>query len=111
MEILRVKETSTIKMVYFSISAPGAVRGNHYHVRKTEWLSVVKGSAKLVCEDHSTKIKEELILSDDEPKVVRISPMVSHAVKNVGYDDMYLIVASSEIFDPNNPDTQRDNLL
>lgn len=101
----------TIKQVYFTISSPGAVRGNHYHLRKTEWLAVVRGSAKLVCEDPFKKTKEELMLSGDEPKAVRISPLISHAVKNVGQEDLYLIVAGSEVFDPGNPDVQRDNLL
>ncbi len=111
-EIFRETGTDhTIKQVYFSISSPGAVRGNHYHLRKTEWLAVVKGSAKMVCEDQFLKTKEELMLSGDEPKAVRISPLISHAVKNIGNEDLYLIVAGSEEYDPDNPDIQRDNLL
>jgi UDP-2-acetamido-2,6-beta-L-arabino-hexul-4-ose reductase len=112
LDILRDNEINgCIKQVYFSISNPGTVRGNHYHLRKIEWLSVIKGSAKMICEDIVTKVKKEIILSDDKPTLVKVSPFTSHAIKNIGNEDMYLLVAASEVFDPINPDVTRDNLL
>lgn len=112
LEILKANEiTEDMKQVYFSISKPGAVRGNHYHTRKIEWFSVVKGTAKMICEDNVTKEKTEIILTEGNPTVVKISPPVSHALQNIGEDDMYLIVVANEVFDPKDADTYRVNLV
>jgi len=51
-----------------------------------------------------------MILSDIEPMVVKIDPHISHAIQNIGEDDMFLIVVASEVFDPKDPDTYRSNL-
>jgi UDP-2-acetamido-2,6-beta-L-arabino-hexul-4-ose reductase len=110
LEILKDNEiTESMKQVYFSTTKPGAVRGGHYHHRKIEWFSVVKGKAKIICEDITTKDKKEVILTESEPKVLKIGPPVSHAIHNIGEDDMYLIIVASEVFDPKDPDTYRSN--
>lgn len=105
-EILRDDEIKEeIKQVYFSTSKPGVIRGNHYHKRKVEWFSVVTGKAKLVLEDNESKEREELILSDDKPGIVKITPNISHAIQNIGEDKMYLIVIVNEVFNPDDADT------
>ena len=111
-EILRDDEIKEeIKQVYFSISKPGVIRGNHYHKHKVEWFSVVKGKAKLVLEDSESKKREELILSEDTPAIVKIPPNISHAIQNIGDDAMYLIVIVNEVFDPDDADTFYVNLI
>ena len=105
-EILRDDEIKEeIRQVYFSASKPGAIRGNHYHKRKVEWFSVVKGKAKLVLEDNESNKREELILSDDTPAIVKIMPNITHAIQNIGDDVMYLIVIVNEVFNPDDADT------
>jgi len=105
-EILRRdKIQEDIKQIYFSITVPGAVRGNHYHKRKVEWFCVLKGVARLLMEDNNTKERKELILYGDCPKVVKIPPNVTHAIENIGDEDMYLMVIANEVFDPRDPDT------
>lgn len=111
-EILRDDEIKEeIKQVYFSASKPGAIRGNHYHKRKVEWFSVVKGKAKLVLEDNESNKREELILSEDTPAIVKVSPNISHAIQNIGKDEMYLIVIVNEVFNPDDADTFYVNLI
>lgn len=111
-EILKdTDNTKEIKQVYSSSSKPGSVRGNHYHMSKIEWLSVIRGKARLICEDNNTKEKEELIISDDFPMVVEIRPYVSHAIQNIGNEDMYLLVITNKIFDQKNPDVYIANLI
>lgn len=111
-EILREDEIKeAIKQVYFSISKHGAIRGNHYHKRKVEWFSVVKGKAKLVLEDNNLEERKELILSGDEPSIVKITPSISHAIQNIGDDDMYLIVIVNEVFNPDDTDTFYVNII
>jgi len=112
LEILRDDEIEEeIKQVYYSTSKPGIIRGNHFHKRKVEWFSVVKGKAKLILEDNESKKREELVLSDDEPTIVKITPNVSHAIQNIGYDEMHLIVIVNEVFDPHATDTFYVNLI
>jgi UDP-2-acetamido-2,6-beta-L-arabino-hexul-4-ose reductase len=105
-EILRADEVKEeMKQIYFSTSKPNAIRGNHYHKHKVEWFSVVKGKAKLVLEDNESKEREELILLDDTPAIVKIPPNISHAIQNIGDDEMYLIVIVNEVFNPDDADT------
>lgn len=105
-EILRDDEIQeAIKQIYFSTSKPNAIRGNHYHKHKVEWFSVVKGKAKLVLEDNESKEKAEVILLDDTPAIVKIPPNISHAIQNIGEDEMYLIVIVNEVFNPDKADT------
>ena len=94
-----------IKNIYFSISKPGAIRGNHYHKRKTEWFCTVKGKARLILGDNKSREKRELILSGDDPTTIKIPPNVTHLIENIGGDEMHLIVIVNEVFNPDDPDT------
>ncbi len=105
-EILKSGEgEEEIRQVYFSTSKCGAIRGNHYHKRKVEWFSVVKGKARLVVEDTKSKARKTLVLSGDSPAIVKIPPNISHAIHNIGDDEMYLVIIVNEVFDPNDTDT------
>lgn len=86
-------------------SKPGAIRGNHYHTRKTEWFCVILGKAKLVLEDAKTGERKEIILDENDLQVIEIGPNIYHALQNIGSDIMYLLHYVDEPFDPNNPDT------
>lgn len=111
-EVLKDNEISeNIKHIYFSTSKPGAIRGGHYHKLKVEWFCVIKGQAKLVLEDILTKEREEIDMKGDKPMIVKLDPGVSHAIKNVGDDEMYLIAISSEVFNPKEPDTYTAKLF
>lgn len=105
-EVLRddqIKEE--IKHIYLTVSKAGAIRGNHYHTRKTEWFCVMQGEAKLTLEDNKSGEIKELILSGDEPQTVSIPANVTHVVQNIGSGDMYMLAISDEVFDQNDPDT------
>lgn len=106
LEILRSDEINEdIQQIYFSTSKHGAVRGGHYHKKKVEWFCVVKGKAKLVLEDNDLKEKEEMILSGDNPSIIKVPPNISHVIENIGDNEMHLIVISNEVFDPHDTDT------
>lgn len=105
-EVLRDDEIKeNINQVYFSISKPNAIRGNHYHKRKVEWFSVVDGVGTLILEDIKSNVKEKLTLTGKTPAIVKIKPGIAHAIQNTGHEDMYLIVISSEVFNPEEQDT------
>ena len=111
-EILRKDEINEdIAQIHFSVSKPGMVRGNHYHNRKVEWFCVVEGAALLLLEDIHSLEKVELVLSGAKPQVVKIPPTVTHAIKNIGNNSMYLVVANNEVFDPVDTDTHSRVIL
>lgn len=110
-EILRQdKIQHEIKQVYFSISKKGAVRGNHYHKRKIEWFSVIKGTGKIILKNKRTNKEHISILNGNKPAIVKIEPYISHAIQNIGKEDMYLIVIVNEIFDIKDPDTYHETI-
>lgn len=111
-EILRRDEIQRDMMHIYSVIAKlDAVRGNHFHKRKTEWFFIVKGTAKFVLEDNISKERKELILTDKRPTVLEIGPNVSHALKNVGEDELYFIAIVDEVFNPKDPDTFANAIL
>lgn len=111
-EVLRDDEIKeNMNQIYFSISKPDAIRGNHYHERKIEWFSVVKGKGMMILKNRSSNKKEKHILSGDKPSIIKIEPGISHALQNIGEEDMYLIVVANEVFNPNNSDTYFEKII
>lgn len=101
------KEFGIEKMaqVNLSVATPGMVKGNHYHLHKTEWYCVIKGRMKLVLKDMDSGKVSEITLGDDKLRIVKIPPRVIHGFKNIGEGDMYLIYCKDTPFDPQDPDT------
>lgn len=89
----------------YSTSKPNVVRGNHYHNRKKEYFCVIEGQAKITQKNRETGEREEQIVSGEVPEVVAIKTGWPHNIKNLGQNEMKLLVWTSEIFDPKNPDT------
>lgn len=88
----------------FSIK-PGKERGNHYHKRKWEWFSIVKGKCSLILE--SEEEKEEILLDEEKPVVVEVRPSVRHTFTNDFNEEAVVIAYIDEEFNPDDPDTFR----
>lgn len=106
-EIFRPEDLNqTIKGQFCITTAyPGKVKANHYHKRKYEWYYVVKGKMRLVLKDMKTGEKEEMVLSDQEPKILHIGPNIAHGFKNIGDEMLYLLIYNDEPFDQKDTDT------
>ena len=105
MEMLNANKTSReIKQISVASIKPGEVRGNHYHLNKTEWFLVVGGKAEYYLEDPKTKEKIRLKLNSKNPKVITVFPKIAHAVKNIDNKIIYFIEADSEIYNHEKPD-------
>jgi dTDP-4-dehydrorhamnose 3,5-epimerase-like enzyme len=91
--------------VYVFTAAPGAVKGNHYHTRKTEWFCVVWGEGVLELYERSTGQRESIVMNDKNPSVVRILPGVAHAMRNAGERDLVVLAYITEPFSAEDPDT------
>jgi dTDP-4-dehydrorhamnose 3,5-epimerase-like enzyme len=73
------------------LSAPGAVRGNHFH-RVQHEVTVVVGPARVAWR-------------------FEFPPGIAHAFENTGHETQLLIAFGTHPHDPANPDTFRDPLL
>ena len=74
---------------------PGFVRGNHYHTNATEWMLISGGSARFLSKTINEKMVNVIIIEDDKPVLLEISPNAEHAVMNKSQNDIYLVVFSS----------------
>ena len=97
--------------LHVSVAYPGKVRGNHYHTRKVEWFCVPAGQGLLLLKDQETGETQEVIMGVNNLKTIKIQPGTIHAIKNIGEDDMVLIVYATESFDPEDSDTYYEKIL
>jgi len=91
--------------VFVSRTNPGITRGNHYHHTKTEKFFVVQGTGLIRMRGVSDREIAEYLVSGHEYKVIDIPPGFTHSITNVGPDEMVTLFWSSEVFDPDHPDT------
>ncbi len=91
--------------IFVSRSKRGVVRGHHYHDTKVEKFCVVQGRAA-ICFRHvlgGPILRYEV--DGEEMKVVDIPPGYTHSIENLGDGEMVTLFWSSQIFDPQAPDT------
>jgi oxalate decarboxylase/phosphoglucose isomerase-like protein (cupin superfamily) len=87
--------------MHLASTAPGAVRGNHYHLHKQEIVIVLPGSAWSLHWDEGEDTDTQRRTFDGRTAVlVLISPGCSHAVRNDGTVPLWLVACSSEAYDP-----------
>ena len=101
-EIIRLE---TGGQVSFSTTKKEITRGNHFHTRKIERFSVIKGKALIQLRKIGTAEVFDYYLSGDEPAYVDMPIWYTHNIKNIGDDVLYTIFWINEPFDLNNPDT------
>ncbi|GAX62332.1 dTDP-4-dehydrorhamnose 3,5-epimerase and related enzymes [Candidatus Scalindua japonica] len=73
---------------------PGAVRGNHYHINKTENILIIGSTCRLLVVDNNTNEKEEKIIENSDKKLFIIPPEVTHAIENIGNETSFLLCFS-----------------
>jgi UDP-2-acetamido-2,6-beta-L-arabino-hexul-4-ose reductase len=89
----------------FSTTLPGITRGNHFHTRKIERFSVVKGKALIQLRRIGTNTVHNFYLDGDESAYVDMPIWYTHNITNIGEEILYTIFWINEAFDTNNPDT------
>lgn len=90
---------------FVSKSKPGVIRGNHYHLRKSEWFYIIQGECVLYIEDRNTKKKEERIVKAEDDVIIHMEPNKAHAFKNTGNQELILLALINEVHDQDDPDT------
>jgi len=89
---------------YFT-ARPGVTRGEHYHHSKTEKFLVIKGTAHFGFRNVMTAESSELVIRGGEAKIVETVPGWTHNIKNIGNDELIVMLWANEIFDRERPDT------
>ena len=91
--------------VFVSRTKPGITRGNHYHHTKTEKFFVVEGDGLIRMRAVEGGLVREYPVTGKAYQVIDIPPGFTHSITNIGKGEMVTLFWSSEIFDPNRPDT------
>ena len=101
-EMLKTQDSGQFS--FFTV-LPNITRGEHYHHSKTEKFLVIKGSACFKFLHLDTAETYELIVNGDKPEIVESIPGWAHNIKNIGNDEMVVMLWANENFDRSNPDT------
>jgi dTDP-4-dehydrorhamnose 3,5-epimerase-like enzyme len=107
-EILRkenLQEEKDFGQIFVTVAKPGVTKGNHYHKRKVEWFSVIRGTGKLLLKDVTSDECHEVLMGDKNMVAVKIPPNVTHAIQNIGDEMLYLLIYIDEPFNQQDPDT------
>jgi UDP-2-acetamido-2,6-beta-L-arabino-hexul-4-ose reductase len=91
--------------VSFSTTVPGITRGNHYHIRKIERFSVIKGKALIQLRRIGTDEVIDFYLDGNEPSYVDMPIWYTHNIKNIGEEELYTMFWINEFYDPKDADT------
>lgn len=100
-----VKYQSQEGQAFFSTTAPGVQRGNHYHTRKYEKFCVLSGQAVIRLRWMGDQEVVEFPVRGDEPTIVDMPLFWAHHIENVGDGDLMTLFWANEIFDPDDADT------
>ena len=101
-EIVRLE---TGGQVSFSNTKMGVTRGNHFHTRKIERFSVIKGMALIQLRKIGTTEVFDYHLSGEEPAYVDMPIWYTHNIKNIGEEELCTMFWINEFYDANDPDT------
>jgi UDP-2-acetamido-2,6-beta-L-arabino-hexul-4-ose reductase len=93
---------------HVALTAPGAVRGNHFHHRATE-VFVVIGPGLVRWRENG--VVRDVNVPEGDAMRFTVPPEIPHAIKNTGPRPMVLMAFSSQPHDRANPDTVREVLI
>jgi UDP-2-acetamido-2,6-beta-L-arabino-hexul-4-ose reductase len=91
--------------VSFSTTVQGITRGNHYHSRKIERFTVIKGKARIQLRKIGTDDVINFYLDGSEPSYVDMPVWYSHNITNMGKEELYTQFWINEWYNPEDGDT------
>jgi dTDP-4-dehydrorhamnose 3,5-epimerase-like enzyme len=87
--------------MHLASTAPGAVRGNHYHKRKQEAIVFLPGAAwSFHWDEGEGTPTQHRNFGGSSAVLVLVSSGSSHAVRNDGSTPLWLVACSSEAYEP-----------
>ena len=103
--LVELVKSPHLGQIFVSTTRPGVTRGNHYHDTKIEKFCVVQGQALIRFRPVDGAEVLEYPVDGSRPQIVDIPPGYTHSIENTGSADMLCLFWSSQIFDPDAPDT------
>ena len=94
----------------YSITKKGEIRGNHFHTRKVERFSVIKGKAKIQLREVLSEEKIEFLLDGSSPSYVDMPIWYTHNIENIGNEDLITIFWINEHYEEEASDTYLENV-
>lgn len=91
--------------VSFSTTLPGIIRGNHYHSRKIERFTVIRGKACIQLRRIGSDEVISFYLDGNEPSYVDIPIWYTHNIENIGEEELYTQFWINEWYNPADGDT------
>ena len=91
--------------VSFSTTVPEVTRGNHFHTRKIERFTVIKGKAKIQLKKVGDSNIINYFLDGSNPSYVDMPIWYSHNIKNIGDEELITQFWINESYDVNDHDT------
>lgn len=107
-EPLDALELGAQRNVHVVLTAPGHIRGNHFHHTGIE-ISAVVGPARVRYREGDQLTT--LDVPDAEVWRFVFPPGVPHAFQNTGPAPMLIVSFNTVAHDPEHPDTMRDRIL
>ncbi len=104
-------KSPAIGQLFISRTNPGITRGNHYHQTKTEKFMVVQGEGIIRFRHINGEEVLEYPVRGEQYQVVDIPPGYTHSIENVGPEEMVTLFWSSNMFDPDAPDTYFEQVI
>lgn len=97
--------------VSFSTTVPGITRGNHYHTRKIERFTVIRGKARIQLRKVGTDEVLDFELDGSEPSYVDMPVWYTHNITNTGDEELYTQFWINEWYDPEDGDTYYETVV
>ena len=94
----------------YSTTLPGITRGNHFHTRKIERFTVLKGKAKISLRKIGSEKIYDFLLTGDQPSYIDMPIWYTHNITNVGSEPLITSFWINEPYDPKNTDTYFENV-
>ena len=89
---------------FVSITAPGRLRGDHYHLRKVERFFVVQGEAEISLRRLFHDDVVTFQLSGLRPAFIDMPTLWVHNIRNVGETELFTVFWADQLLDRENPD-------
>ena len=103
-----VYQDQEIKQANLSISYPNIIRAWHRHLRgQIDHFTVIKGAVKICIFDDETKELNEIVLTGENPQIVKVPGKYWHGFKVVGNTPAYLLYFVNKLYNYSKPDEER----
>ena len=100
-----VRTGSAGGQAFVSSTRPGAVRGEHFHLRKFERFLVLEGEAEIALRRLFSKDVVRFRVTGGTPAMIDMPTLWVHNLTNIGRTPVTTFFWTNELFDPADPDT------